>query len=250
MKAYKAINPNNKASIGDFQFYPDDLDVIYTCDDKRELKVCTNTGFHYCNNFFDLRKYFDLRRSKVFEIEVLGEFLDDKDKSITKQFKFIRQLSKAEINDFLKKHAFEKQLSVVRELQKEYPVQVCGSTALFLHGIWLNRWFTDYDNRDIDLVVPYYMIFDKSENTSNKKSGNDFDYTLSIDDIKCDIKIDPKSRYTIVEYEGFKYRVADIYSTIEAKLKYAQQGNEKHMDDINEIFRLHKSNAIDIKDLF
>lgn len=53
--------------------------------------------------------------------------------------------------------------------------------------------------------------------------------------IKCDLKIDPKAKYTYINYKGFDYKVGIFEDILEAKLKYSKNGQSKHFKDIREM---------------
>lgn len=169
-----------------------------------------------------------------------------------------------EIQDAIKKKEAEKfevkrkneermaanfEFDLIRELQEKYPTSsIGGSAALFLHGVRLNRWTSD-KNIDLDIILPYYQLlegWDKDivvEELNVKKSGNDFDFGFSITDCrnnetifkKIDIKIDPKQRYTFIEYKEFRYKVNLIEVILEAKARYAMEGDGKHQRDLKEM---------------
>ncbi len=53
--------------------------------------------------------------------------------------------------------------------------------------------------------------------------------------IRCDLKIDPKAKYTYINYKGFDYKVGIFEDILEAKLKYSKNGQSKHFKDIREM---------------
>lgn len=229
---YKGLDKNLCPNSGNQRSkeIPYDLTQVYTIDSDKQLKLCTDTGFHYCNQLSDVFAYYSLNKNhRYFEIEILGEHLDGGDKSITRSFRFIREVTKEEITNSLKQKSFKQVLDVLRKIQEEYPLShVAGSVGLFLHGAWIDRW--NGSHKDIDIILPYYMQI--AEGTQLKKSGNDFDYCVDYNGFKCDIKIDPKQQYSIIDYEGFKYKVSRMENILEAKIRYALGGDTKHQQDI------------------
>jgi len=126
-------------------------------------------------------------------------------------------------------------LDTAKSLLEKHPeVVIGGSLALFLYGIRLDRWKTS--KSDLDIVVPYYILFDKAEMIAEKTAsvGKEFDCLLSIGDVHVDVKIDPRRRYQHIEYEDFIYRVAPLEVIWEAKCRYAVGGNKKHTKDLME----------------
>lgn len=218
---------------------------IYTKPEKDKPRLCSDDGYHYCDKLDQVFSHYSNKGSNRFcEIEILGNFSDDydKSKSITTSFKIIREIT-LEIDTL----ACERNLNLdlVQKIQTKYPLlHVGGSTALFLHGVRLKRWASK--SSDLDFVSPYFFMFEAEEEWKEdngdifthmdaKASGNDFDETFIIGQTKIDYKIDPKQRYEIIEYKGFKYKVSTVEIILEAKARYALNGQTKHKEDLREI---------------
>jgi hypothetical protein len=216
----------------------------------KKPRLCSSEGYHYCNT---LGKVFGFYRNDEFnrfcEIEVLGEYTEDYEKCVTTSFRIIREISKEEIDKVIKEEEHNKikenlKIESLKEFQTKYPMTfIGGSTALFLHGVNLKRW-RNSNNSDWDVITPYFILFQSEANgihyTHAKKSGNDFDETFHVDlpkgeYVKMDVRIDPKTRYEIVEFDGFKFKVASLLTIVEAKMRYALQGNKKHEHDLKEM---------------
>lgn len=216
----------------------------YTKENWPEGKIprtCSSDGFHYCNKIEQVYQFFGLNGNNRFcEVQILGPFKDDSDKSCTTSIKILREIT-SEVYE--KKIEESMNLSNVKELQTQYPlIHVGGSIGLFLHGIRLKRWVKS--NSDIDIVSPYFILFDSfGENEvkyiDGKKSGNDFDETFIFNETKVDCRIDPKQRYVNIEYNGFKYKVSTFETIMEAKVKYSANGQAKHRDDIREMCKVN-----------
>jgi hypothetical protein len=235
---YKGFDKNLKCK--GYQFK---IGEIASKPEVDKPRPCTKDGFHYCNKLEDVFAYYSLNGSNRFcEIEVLGNFTDQGDKSITTSLRIIRELPIREIID--KKCEDSMPLATVKSLQQRYPLtHIGGSVGLFLHGVRLRRWATN-GIADIDIVTPYFILFESFEDEKDeyevgyidgKKSGNDFDETFLINSLKVDCRIDPKQRYVIIEHEGFKYKVSTFETIMAAKMKYAVAGVQKHKDDIREM---------------
>lgn len=213
------------------------------------LKLCSNSGWHYCNELVAVFKHYSFTNTtnRYCKIEILGDFLDedmdnpfdDDNKSITNHFKILEELDRNEIEKvYLSKRL---NLNTIKQIQSKYPTfHVGGSAGLFLHGVVLSRWF-DSDWSDLDLVAPYYIMpeSDKEseiEITETKCSGNDFDESFLWNGVQCDFRIDPKQKYEIIEYDGFRFKVSLLETILEAKVRYSLGKNgKKHKDDIYEI---------------
>lgn len=216
----------------------------------KKPRLCSSDGYHYCDT---LGKVFSFYRNDGFnrfcEIEVLGEYTEDYEKCVTTSFKIIREISKEEIDKVMKEEERNRikrnfNIEALKEFQTKYPITfIGGSTALFLHGVNLERW-KGSSSPDWDIMTPYFILFKSETNgiyyTHAKKSGNDFDETFHADlpnggYVKMDVRIDPKAHYEIIEFDGFKFKVAPLLTIVEAKMRYALQGNIKHEDDLKEM---------------
>lgn len=235
---------------------------IYSKENVQNPKICTSEGYHYCNDLENVFTYYPRNgRNRFFKIEILGNYTDSNDfneeKSITTSFRILEELDSnffrqwdASANERkaaleLKKMERNMNLDTVRMIQTKYPTFfVGGSIGLFLHGVRLERW--KGSESDIDMISPYFILpeFDTEEGVDTehydaKASGNDFDETVLIQTkhgtVKMDYKIDPHQRYEHVEYNGFKYKVSPLLTIVNAKMKYAMNGQRKHMADIKEM---------------
>ena len=125
-------------------------------------------------------------------------------------------------------------LAQVETLQAKYPqLIVGGSVALFLHGVRLKRW--DMVKSDLDLVTPYYTLIENGVNERKTNSGADFDYSISLNSVKIDVRIDPKAKYEVIKFKEVSYKVVPLLEIIEAKVRYALKGNQKHINDLTKI---------------
>lgn len=267
---YKGLSENMTATQGFSWGEPKEtyeIDKVYGKENKEKPRLCTSDGYHYCNDLEDVFHHYPRNgKNRFFKIEVLGNYTDDRDyerKSITTSFRIIEELnedffkewdSKAderkEIRD-VRRMETNLKLEAVKMIQTKYPTfHVGGSIGLFLHGIRLKRW-TEKTSSDIDMVSPYFVLPEfNTENEDDedemdidyieaKASGNDFNDTLLIHGdfgtVKMDYRIDPHQRYEIVEYKGFRYKVSPLLTIMDAKMKYAMNGQTKHAKDIKEM---------------
>lgn len=264
---YKGLTADMKATLGTFNPTVYEIGQTYTKENIKNPRLCSKEGFHYCNDLEDVFEHYKRDgKNRFFKIEVLGNFTDDDDyakKSITTSFRFIEELdenffkewdSKADERKTIRderKMEINLKLDAVKAIQTKYPTfHVGGSIGLFLHGIRLKRWLNSKSS-DIDMVAPYFILPEFDDNTEDddneysceykdaKASGNDFDETFvfygDFGTVKVDYKIDPVQRYVIIEYKGFKYKVSPLLTIIDAKMKYAMNGQTKHADDIKEM---------------
>ena len=131
-------------------------------------------------------------------------------------------------------------LSTVRKLQEANPnLIIGGSISLYLQGVRLKR-FTKGDI-DYDITLPYYQILETKDGINivdgeDRPSGSDYGETLLINDVKADLRIDPKQKYQILEHKGFKYKIVPLEVIIKAKAEYAlTRWGLKHKQDLREM---------------
>lgn len=238
--ACKGFNKNLKCKEEQFE-----IGKVYEKPHTENPRLCSADGFHYSNTLKHVFNYYSNNGENRFcLIEVLGSFTDCGDKSVTTSFRIIREIQKDEIEKQLLKEK-EKALpenmglEIVRKLQGQYPtLHVGGSTGLFLHGIRLKRYYER--ETDLDMISPYFILLesfgDMEINYADAKaSANDFDETFICNSKKVDFRIDPKQRYEIIVFEGFRYKVSPLEVIMAAKIKYALNGQKKHKDDIAEM---------------
>ena len=219
--------------------------------------LCSADGYHYGITLKDVFAHYPDNKSNRFCIvEVLGLYSEDGQKGTTTSLKIIRELSKDEVIRQTLEESFD--LETLKDIQTQYPLcHIGGSIGLFLHGVRLKRW-ADSGLSDLDLIFPYYIAPESTDKltldfSADKTSGNDFDYTFSVNGIKVDVKIDNMQRYELITYKDFKYKVSPLLTILEAKMKYALLGQSKHSSDIKEMILGHKEpNIIDMNlhDLF
>lgn len=211
-------------------------------------RLCTSDGYHYGLTLKDAVRWYPLTNGNRYcKIEVLGDFTEDSTKGITTSFKVLEEIPQHDVKRHLAIQ--EMNLDTLKAFQTKYPLShVGGSVGLFLHGYWLERW-SKAPGSDFDIIMPYYINMHEEDLTvsegkkaqmveiGDKASGNDFDQTVLIDGIKVDIRIDPKQRYRKIIYEGFEFKVSEEWAIIEAKFRYANQGNNKHKNDLLEMMK-------------
>lgn len=229
-------------------------------------------GFHFDRTVLEAKNRFGLSKAnghRICLIKCLGKVQHDGSESITTAFIIVRELSRDEILLIAEKEEKELKLNraykalnidLVMKIQKEYPVSMIGgSAALFLHGIILKRSFAGMSS-DLDIILPYYVnMFRHDKNFSiypefeERTSGADFKEVIKINGVKADLAVSPKCKYSIINYEGFDFKVVNLEIIMEAKWRYAIAGSKKHMDDCYEIsgkkeqekFKINKEELIE-----
>jgi hypothetical protein len=253
---YKGFNKDLRCRQESFQ-------VGYTYTKNAHLeqpKICSEDGYHYCDTLEDVFQWYPLgKKNRYCKVEILGSFTTEKDKCVTTSFKILEEIPQETIYIMTMDYHFN--LNLLQKIQTKYPEFIIGgSTALYLQGVRLERWGTTYRDKgqvrysneqvsDYDFIVPHFILPESDneldltiENSSDKSYGNDFDYTFYCNGTKIDYKINPKQRYEIIEHGGYKYKVSPVLNIIEAKVRYAMNGQDKHKNDIIEMITSNKIN--------
>ena len=98
MRGYKAFDKDLKCR--NFQFK-----VGKTYELKESIVLC-QTGFHFCENPFDVYNYYPKEsHTRICEIEALGEVKKEGDKSVTNKIKIVKELTDIEKLDLWIKRA-------------------------------------------------------------------------------------------------------------------------------------------------
>ena len=234
---------------------------------KDKLIMCSK-GFHfspkfkYARNFYPFNSTstsnrFCLVKGKIptdddFE-SILPKSWKHDDKYVTNEITIIREFTVEELIKIRKEEDTSLSLDEIfrieelKTIQKAYPnFSVGGSVGLYLQGFNIDR-----ENKvsDFDFVIPYFKRLDIIDFEGHpgvtevdqmddcKNSGNDFDYTNAIiindDFILMDMKINPKYRYNIIDYDGFKFKVCPWEVIIQAKMNYLSSSTgKKHKEDL------------------
>jgi hypothetical protein len=240
---YKGLTKDMESGLGYSKKEKFVIGETYTKPEKDKPVLCSTDGYHYCNELSQVFSHYANNGSnRFFKIEVLGKFNDGGDKSITTSFKLLEEISKDEIDRIRLDEHFN--IDLLKGIQKKFPMMhVGGSVGLYLHGVRLKRW-NEKSKSDFDMISPYFILpdgqieetGDEIEYLDAKASANDFDETFVVGGVKVDYRIDPKQRYEIIEYDGFKFKVSNLLTILEAKMRYAMLPNgKKHKDDLEEM---------------
>ena len=100
MKGYKA---STKGKCRDLVY---EVGKTYTFNG--EIKACS-TGFHYCKKIDDVLSYYEYDRNTtvIFEIEDLGQSVDDCNKTVTNKMKIVRIVDPSEYNLLFTRYKFD-----------------------------------------------------------------------------------------------------------------------------------------------
>lgn len=211
----------------------------------QKIVLCSKLAIHYCNTLEQtFTHYANKGINRFFEIEVFGETVESSDKCGVRAIKFLREIPPKELEQITKQKddkfiASKMNIETVKTLQEAHPELIIGgSIALFLYGVRLERFKSSIV--DFDITLPYWKNLSvgekiKHEDLEDRPSGSDYTETCTINGIKADIRIEPKQKYNLVEFDNFKFKVIPLHTIIEAKAKYAHsiKGGEKHRKDLN-----------------
>lgn len=99
MKGYKALDKDMRSAYGNkMQF---ELAKRYTV--KGEV-VLRRNGFHFCKSIEYLNCYYDIKDSRIFEVEVYGDIKNDDHNYAAEGIQLVRELTQKEINDYFKQY--------------------------------------------------------------------------------------------------------------------------------------------------
>lgn len=249
-KGYKGFDKDLKSSgLGKSEKVQFEIGKLYYKDNVGNPKVCSDQGYHYCNTLEQtFNHYKNDGNNRFCEVEILGNFSDTEEKSITTAIRIGKEISKEDLEAIREEEKTKKlesgfRLEEIRFLQRQNPFcHVGGSVALFLRGVRLKRW-ENSGAGDIDMVAPFFFQWVKEQGMDidykdAKASGNDFDETFILNDVKVDVRIDNTQRYEVITYKGFDYKVSSLENILEAKVRYAMNGQQKHKDDIRQLIGL------------
>ena len=126
-------------------------------------------------------------------------------------------------------------LGLIAKIQERFDHAIlCGSAALYLQGVRLQRF--SYSKSDIDLILGRWELLEIDGNepkpSKDLPSGCDFEEQVLVDGTKVDIRVNPYAKYEFVEYKGFNFKVQPFMETIEHKSRYR---NPKHENDFKEL---------------
>lgn len=131
------------------------------------------------------------------------------------------------------------QLQTLREFQKVCPNSyVGGSIGLFLHGKDLQR-----DLGDLDITTSDYNKLPDIIGSVNS-SSLDFTYCF-MSKCKIDVRINYLLAFDLIEFEGYRYRVAKVDEILFWKTLYANNGSRKHIDDLHTLETGIRPNSVD-----
>ena len=110
---FKAMNAD--MTCRDYQF---EIGKTYQINNEKPLKLCSDSGFHFCLNFEDVFNYYGCISSRVFKIKTESEVLTKGSQSITKEISILEEVTIEEINLKESKNKYTK-LFVINKITDE-----------------------------------------------------------------------------------------------------------------------------------
>ena len=100
-KGYKALKKNMTTRHGNMIY---ELNKEYNLEG--DIVPCKN-GYHFCKRLIDVYEYYDIKDSRLFEVESHGEVIDLDNKSVTNNIKLVRGISMGEYRKYIEKNLEE-----------------------------------------------------------------------------------------------------------------------------------------------
>ena len=89
---YKAMNMD--MTCRDFQF---EVGKTYHVGNDKSLNLCTDSGFHFCEDLEDVFKFYDWYNCRIFKVETSSSVVTDGEKSITKELTIVGELTRDDL---------------------------------------------------------------------------------------------------------------------------------------------------------
>lgn len=90
IKGFKGFNQD--LACRGFQY-----EIGETYEYNGEIELCSN-GFHFCRKLQDVHQFYDLKTSRICEIEADGKIDNDDIKSVCSRIRIVRELSREEVD--------------------------------------------------------------------------------------------------------------------------------------------------------
>ncbi len=126
MKGYKALNLDMTSAYGSMQY---EIGKEYILEEP--LQICYS-GFHFCEWLEDIEEYYSIKRSRIFEIEAIGEIQNTRGIFCTDRLILTKELTGKEIQEYFR-------INQERILQKGY---YCRK-AMVEQGVALDKLVND-----------------------------------------------------------------------------------------------------------
>ncbi len=220
MKGYKALNMDMSSAYGDMIY---EVGKKYTI--TGELKMCKN-GFHFCKCLEDIENYYEIVRSRIFEIKAEGEIIDGNIKSCTESITLIRELSKEEIHQYFADNQ-------ERILNKNWRYR----KALADQGLCLDKLVYDKDSDVREAVARQgygleTLIKDKNYHVRMEVARQGYNLSVLVKDES------PFVRMTVAKQGyGLDVLIHDEYSQIRAEVARQGYGLDILINDKSTIVR-------------
>lgn len=232
---YKGFDKDLKCK--GLQYQEGTLNIFYG-----DIKLC-HRGFHFCYKLSDCFAYYSNSLGNKFAlVKVAGKIQHGSDKGVCDALTIVKVLTTEEVKTIVQKEKSDLidrsiHLDDLYALSQKYNIIITGSIGLYLQGITLDRTLGNWD-----LILPYYQRFENMLQEPSISKSRDFNEQWHIkvgkgSSKKVDIKVDPFRKYINIEYKGMTFKVAHYLEIIQAKLRYALEGNTKHIADLDYLIK-------------
>ena len=184
MKAYKATY-NLKCETITYE-----VGKTYTFNGK--LIMC-DQGFHFCKNPKHTLKYYDYNKDyKLMEIDVLGEIIDENDKSVTNKFKVLRIIDNKDellklLEIDLKNISFNQKVKTVKFKKVDGAEYDKNNNLIYYKNSTGFEYWKEFDKNN-NLIhsknsygSEYWKEYDKNNNLIHYKNINNIEWSITIE---------------------------------------------------------------------
>ena len=162
MKAYKASYDGKCLNLN--------YEVGKTYTFNGELIMCQQ-GFHFCKELKDVFTYYPgYKKSVVFEIEVLGKIITEKDKSVSDKIKILRILTKNEYEKFIPINEYDENNNMIYS-------KTSGNFEEWKEYNQNNNEIHSKDSNGFE----YWKEYDENNNMIHYKTSNGISWKIEIE---------------------------------------------------------------------
>ena len=149
MRGYKALDQDMRAIRGNgMQF---EMDRLYSI--RGNVVPCYN-GFHFCKAIEYLNVYYNVKNSRIFEIEADGEIIEyDENKYAAEKIRLVRELTKEEIWDYFSRNQGRLIKSRDSYIRMAVAEQGCGLDTLLYDEDYIVREAVAGQGYGLDVLV-------------------------------------------------------------------------------------------------
>lgn len=180
MRGYKALHQDMRADSGDNM--PFKLGKKYFTDE--EIIPCL-TGFHFCRNIEYLNIYYDLKNSRIFEVDAHGDIKNEDFNYVSESIQLIRELTKEEIKVYFKQNVESFISNGDAFVRSAVADQGYGLDVLISDKSAIVRKAVAEQGYGLDV-----LILDKDPNVRKAVARQHYGLDVLVSDEDCDVRIE------------------------------------------------------------